>query len=91
MSRVQPSSRGSDFETAFQVDRSVYDKILLDHARDGTAYDATVHSHLVQCLEAMARDGWVKCKKYSGATPIRVDFLTDNGFIESDRDEAGVA
>jgi len=52
-------------------------------ATDGLEYDAGFHSQMVQCLEAMARDGWVKCKKYEGATPIRVDFNTDNGFIQT--------
>ncbi|HWD38970.1 MAG TPA: NAD(P)/FAD-dependent oxidoreductase [Fimbriimonas sp.] len=55
--------------------------------RDGMTYNADFHSKMVQCLEAMARDGWVKCKKFSGSAPITVDFLSDNGFIEPNRDE----
>lgn len=55
-------------------------------AKHGSSYDAHFHANLVQSLEAMARDGWVKCRKYEGATPIRVDFLTDNGFIEDNRE-----
>jgi len=56
-------------------------------AATGMAYDGGTHSRFVQTLEAMARDGWVKCKKFPGAALIHANFADENGLIETNRDD----
>ncbi len=63
-------------------------KYIIAHLREqGRAYDAVAHTEMVQALEAMARDGWVKCKKFEGATPITVRWEDQAGLIEANHDQ----
>lgn len=52
----------------------------------GREYDAAFHAEMVQALEAMARDGWVKPKKFEGATPLNCQWDDRAGFIVANRD-----
>jgi flavin-dependent dehydrogenase len=60
--------------------------IQREMAKSGQAYNANFHSQMIETLEAMARDGWVKPKSYDGATPVMADFSADNAFIRSNTD-----
>ena len=62
--------------------------IQKEMAKTGQVYNAAFHANLVETLEAMTRDGWVKAKAYDGATPIVADFSKDNGFIQNNTDPA---
>ena len=55
-------------------------------AQHGVKYDQTFHARMLYTLEAMERDGWVKCLNIPGASPITVQFGTETAFIESNRD-----
>ncbi len=56
-------------------------------AQMGAQYDSKFHGRLVQTLEAMARDGWVKCKDLGGgAAPLNVKLPENNCFIEVNHD-----
>lgn len=60
--------------------------ILQQMRANGIAYNAGVHSRLVQSLEALERDGWVRRKDVPGATPIRVVYEDSLGLIAKNRD-----
>jgi len=63
-------------------------KFIIGRLREqGRAYDATTHADMVQALEAMARDGWVKCKKFEGATPIACRWEEHHGSIGANHDQ----
>jgi len=55
-------------------------------ASEGMRYDGQFHGRLIQTLEAMARDGWVRCKNIPGANPITAKFDHENAFLEINRD-----
>jgi len=63
-------------------------KFIINQLRQqGRTYDATFHADMVQALEAMARDGWVKCKKFEGATPLVCRWEDRRGLIEENHDQ----
>jgi flavin-dependent dehydrogenase len=55
-------------------------------AKQGQTYDNKFHANLIDTLEAMARDGWVKPKAYAGGTAINVSFADDNAYIRKNSD-----
>jgi flavin-dependent dehydrogenase len=68
-------------EHAFQFIRAKLAEI-------GEPYDGYTHSRLVQTLEAMARDGWVACKKFQDG-PLLSAVYGDGvggGLIDENRD-----
>ena len=63
-------------------------KFIIARLREqGQAYDAAIHAEMVQALEAMARDGWVRCKKFEGAMPIVCRWEDHRGLIEANHDQ----
>lgn len=56
-------------------------------AEQGVKYDALVHGQLIQTLEAMSRDGWLRCEHVEGAAPITAKFDHENAYIESNKDQ----
>lgn len=52
----------------------------------GAKYNAPMHSRLIQTLEAMQRDGWVRCVNLPGAAPIAAKFDDENAYVETNRD-----
>lgn len=55
-------------------------------ADKGVQYDANFHSNLIQTLEAMERDGWVRCCHEPGATPISAKFDFETAYVETNQD-----
>ncbi len=56
-------------------------------AQKGVQYDSHFHGQLIQTLEAMARDGWVRCIEVPGANPISAKFDEENAYVETNHDE----
>ena len=74
---------------AFRMGQRVDDavKVVVQHLRGmKLSYDINSHTQVVQCLEAMVRDGWLIPKMLSAGTPINVDFLTDHAYITENQD-----
>ncbi len=55
-------------------------------AASGRQYDINFHVALVQCLDAMVRDGWLKPVHLAEGKPIMVDFISNAEYIQSNRD-----
>lgn len=68
-------------EMAFRYIHSKFQEI-------GEPYDGYTHSRLVQTLEAMARDGWVKPKKFAEGMPLSAVYGDGigGGLIDQNRD-----
>ena len=56
-------------------------------AAEGQKYNMDVHVAIVQSLDAMVRDGWVKPKHFAEGNPISVDFITNAQYVQANRDE----
>lgn len=61
-------------------------QIARDLAQRGMKYDGEFHGRLIQTLEAMHRDGWVRCEHIPGASPITAKFDQETAFLEGNRD-----
>lgn len=55
-------------------------------ARNGGKYDMTMHVDLIQCLEAMTRDSWLKPLHLPEGAPIAVDFISGAQYIGDNND-----
>ncbi|HEY3783415.1 MAG TPA: NAD(P)/FAD-dependent oxidoreductase [Fimbriimonadaceae bacterium] len=56
-------------------------------AMDGRKYDMEVHVSIVQALDAMARDGWIKPRHLAEGAPISVDFISHSQYIQENHDQ----
>ncbi len=52
----------------------------------GMPYDGLTHSRILQTLEAMVRDGWVKCKNFQDGIALQVKIDENNEFIGMNHD-----
>lgn len=61
----------------------------MDHElrKVGIRYDRSIHDGAMQCLEALIRDGWVKCRKYKFAEPLPGDLPAFSSFFQENRDK----
>lgn len=64
-----------------------FNHIRIGLAQNGVQYDEGMHSRLIQTLEALAHDGWIKCKKVEDGPDFRVVYQQDNELIGRNRDE----
>ncbi len=53
----------------------------------GIPYGPQIHSGVLECLEALARDGWVECRKFKQGDAIPEGFM-ESRFFQSNRDES---
>jgi len=53
----------------------------------GMEYNAQVHEGVMQCLEALVRDGWVECRKYKAGETLQDIALNTNTMIQDNHDE----
>jgi len=52
----------------------------------GIQYDRSIHDGVMQCLEALVRDGWVECRQYKTGDLLPGD-LPESSFFQINRDE----
>jgi len=53
----------------------------------GMEYNSQVHEGVMQCLEALVRDGWVECRKYKVGETLQDIALNTNSMIQDNHDE----
>jgi hypothetical protein len=55
-------------------------------AQMGVEYNAQVHEGVMQCLEALVRDGWVECRRYKAGEVLPDIALVENTMIQDNHD-----
>lgn len=55
-------------------------------AEAGIPYDDAVEHGLFNCLEAMARDGWIQCRRTDALPPVRYEIGDESPTIAANRD-----